>query len=166
MAPFSKIVLWVTIAVFLCLNAVQVFVFGVATQQNWALDTRALGYSAADARDFLDAIGVSGRAAFFGYYRWLDTLFPPMLAVSLILLFRQISGARSMLALGVFSLLPLGYLIADITENSFLKRLDSNLGFEAAVMAAQDATKLKYLVLGIAFLVLIGFTLFEKLRKN
>ncbi len=162
MSLWARLVLWSAIGLFVLLNVIQVVVFGSPMSDAAALDARPAGYSAEDARAFLAAIDQSGQEAFFGYYRWIDTVFPPLLAVSLVFLFRQIRPRRSGIIIGLFSLLPLAYLVADLVENSFLKRLKYEDGFEVAVRFAQDATVLKYSILAACALVLIAFTLIEK----
>lgn len=162
MSRLERALLALTLALFMCLSVIQVIVFGAPFGETAALDTRIAGYNVDDARAFLSAIGPKGHIAFFGYFRWVDTIFPPLLALSLVVLFRQIRVRRSGVIIGLFALLPLAYLFADLVENTFLKRLRFEDGFDVAVRFAQDATILKYSTLGVTILVLIGFALFER----
>ena len=155
--PFLRLCLGLSACLFLSLNAIQLFVFGSIFGDAASLDTRVAGYSVQDARDFLDVIGAEGRAAFFGYFRWVDTVFPPMLTLSLIALFRHFAGADAARGTKFYALLPFAYLAADLTENSFLKQLQFNNDFEQAVGYAASATILKYIALALAVAVLVIF---------
>lgn len=147
-------ILGLTLLLLACLFGVQVFVFGSPLTQAAALDTRFYGYTQGDAQAFLEAIGPEGQAAFFGYYRGLDTIFPPLLAISLILLYRHFCAARGKWAL--FAVLPALYLVADLTENTFLKDLSAPEDFARTVRFASSATVVKFTAL-LAALGLIGF---------
>lgn len=162
MNGFARLVIGMTALLFVLLNLVQIIAFGAPFGVSAAPDFRITGYSVADARAFLDAIGDSGRGVFFGYFRWLDTVFPPLLALSLVILFRQIRPLRRGLVVGLFALLPLAYLVADLAENAALKTLQTEEGFARAVSLASDATILKYSILGVTALLLLLFAVLER----
>ncbi|MGB7318130.1 MAG: hypothetical protein WBC85_09215 [Planktotalea sp.] len=158
----ARYVLFAALGLFAALNVLQVFAFGAPFGDSAALDLRMTGYTAGQARGFLEAIGEDGQRIFFGVFRWLDTLFPPLLAVSLVILFRHIRPRRNGVIIGLYALLPLAYLVADLTENTFLKKLRIEEGFDIAVRFANEATILKYSVLGVALLTLVIFWVLER----
>lgn len=158
----ARLVIVAAGVLFVSLNLVQLLVFGAPFGTSAALDLRLGGYSAADARAFLDGIGGAGRDVFFGLFRWIDTAFPPLLALSLLILFRQIRPHRKGMITVLFALLPLAYLSADFVENSFLRDLQIEAGFEATARFASEATRLKFSILGVSGIVLLLFAALER----
>ena len=111
MSLSTRLLFVATVGLFLCLNLIQVIVFGPPLGAAAAPDVRITGYSVQDARDFLAAIGPRGQGVFFGIFRWVDTVFPPLLALSIVVLFRLISAGRWSGLIWGFALFPIGYSI-------------------------------------------------------
>lgn len=78
------------------------------------LDMRFTGYSHAEARDFIAAIGDEGAALYLGAQYWLDMVFPPLLGAVIFLFFRWLYPGMPGLITGIASL---SYVAADILEN-------------------------------------------------
>lgn len=161
----SKSVLLLTLALFAALTATQLTAFGAPWGVTAAPDMRWAGYHAEEIVAFFEAIGPEGKDIFFGRYRWLDTLFPPLLAISLIILFRAVRVRRSGYGIALFALLPMGYLVADLVENDFLKDMvDPSMIAQEAHYAA-DATMVKFAVLALALLALMAAALRARLKQ-
>lgn len=81
-------------------------------------DMRPFGYGPADAAALLDALGVEGRHYYLGYQIPLDTLYPAMLALTLIALMslfgRRMPDSR-LVRLGI--ILSIGAALFDYGEN-------------------------------------------------
>ena len=87
----------------------------------------------------------------FGPMQWLDALFPPMLAVSLIILFRATREPRGGVRVASYSILPLIYLAADLVENSLLSDLELSVDGGEVVIASL-LTQLKLVALGLSLI--------------
>ena len=85
--------------------------------------------------------------------------------MSLIILFRHFRARRDGFGIARFALLPLGYLVADLTENSALGALKSAQGFDAVASFASDATIVKYVLLGLSVLFILGVALMRKKER-
>ena len=106
-------------------------------------DLRPAGYDLAEARGFLMALSDAGRAFYLGTQHWLDTAYPPLLAVSIAL------GARLVFRLSVARVLGgiavIG-MVADLYENHLVAELLRGTPAEpdpALVMRASLATLIK-----------------------
>ncbi len=78
-------------------------------------DLRPPGYSPDEARGFLAAPGETGHAHYEGPQRLLDRIYPPVLAVTLILAFWQLFARRAALGLGPVAALGAWF---DLRENA------------------------------------------------
>jgi len=106
-------------------------------------DMRPLGYSVAEARAFLAALGDEGRGLYLGVQHWLDLAYPALLAVVLIGAVRTLIGPP-WLRVGLI-LLTLGGMAADYLENArvgVMLRQDGMVP-DALIEAASRATQVK-----------------------
>lgn len=78
------------------------------------LDMRITGYSFAEAKDFVTAIGEEGVALYLGPQLWLDMIFPPLLGAVLFFCYRWLFPGWVGLAIGSMSLT---YVFLDYLEN-------------------------------------------------
>lgn len=78
------------------------------------LDMRFTGYSYAEARDFVSAIGEGGVALYLGPQLWLDMIFPPLLGTVLFFCYRWLFPGRVGVMIGTLSLT---FVLADYLEN-------------------------------------------------
>lgn len=159
MTWMERIIVVLAVALYVALTVVQMIYFGAPFGASAAPDLRMTGYSAQQVRDFLDAIGPEGRAAFFGVFRNLDTLFPPVLAMTLVIVFKALKPEFGKRAIGLFSLLALSYLAADLIENKFLGDLEHGPDFVDTALAANMMTQVKYGILGVIVLCLLAAAL-------
>ncbi len=81
------------------------------------LDMRFKGYSYAEARVFLEAIGQEGAQLYLGPQLWLDMIFPPILAATLFLVYRWLFPGLIGKIIGTLSLTS---VIVDYLENAAL----------------------------------------------
>lgn len=108
------------------------------------LDARVTGYDLAELRGFLVGLDDGQRDFLLGPMRWMDTGFPPLLAL---VLWRMAGEWRW------GWVLPLVYLVLDWTENAIVASLlrgDPALPNPKLAMLASDLTEAKYAVLGVA----------------
>ena len=106
-------------------------------------DMRPMGYSVAEARAFLAALGAEGRALYLGPQHALDLVYPALLAGVLIGAVRGLIGPLG-LRWGL-GLLALGGMAADYLENTrvgAMLRHDRAVS-DAMIMAASHATQAK-----------------------
>lgn len=117
------------------------------------LDLR-LWYSAEEARQFFDAIGVRGRRAYVGLALTLDILYPiaygTLMAMLMVLLFDQRWGR-------MLVLLPLLTVVADVLENLTVAHLAwwYNGKPSALTPLAATFTLVKWLLVGLAIAILV-----------
>ncbi|TDK50604.1 hypothetical protein [Antarcticimicrobium luteum] len=116
-------------------------------------DMRPMGYTVAEARAFLAALGDEGRALYLGPQRWLDLAYPVLLAIVLIGAVRMLIR-RFWLQLGL-SLAALGGMAADYLENARVAAMLVAGGAVAdeLIGAASRATQLKA---GLTSLVMLA----------
>lgn len=116
-------------------------------------DLRPTGYSVADAKAFLGALGPEGRALYLGPQAWLDLLFPALVALTFILSFKGLRAG----AIGyVGSLAALAGSGFDYAENAAVRGLLLNPPTDDAIHWASRMTQLKSTGITIASLVLIA----------
>lgn len=118
-------------------------------------DVRPLGYGAEEARAYLAALSPEGRAVYLTVIARLDTVFPPLLALSLILIFLRL--APRSVALGL-SMVALAGAVLDLLENAAteaLLRADPALVSDAAIAVASRWTVLKWAADGICLAALL-----------
>ncbi|WP_085308450.1 hypothetical protein [Planktotalea arctica] len=154
MNMLERIILALAIALYAGLNAVQIIYFGPPFGASAAPDLRLTGYTPQEVHAFLEHIAGDGRAVFFGLFRTLDTVFPPVLAVALVIVLKRVRPEFGRSIIGLFSLLALGYMFADLVENKFLSDLETSQDFRRTASVASMMTTVKYGLLGFVFLCL------------
>lgn len=118
-------------------------------------DSRVAGYSLAEARAFLEVLNADQVALYLGLFRWIDTVFPVLLAVTLVALIANRKG-RDLLR-GVAAIAAFLYLFFDLRENALVARMlktSENLS-EELVASASMATMVKWGALAVSFGVLL-----------
>ena len=123
-------------------------------------DMRPTGYSLDEATVFLEALTDEGRAFYLSTQHWLDTLYPPLLALTLAIGLRMMSPVQSPainLSLGV---IPILAMLADLFENMWVRFLLRAPGYidAGAVEYANIGTLIKSMLTSLAMLLLLLFT--------
>lgn len=85
----------------------------------WPPDLRWHGYGLIEMRDWLRALPPEGFVLAQGPVLWLDTLFPPLLGLTLAWWMRPFVGAFGMVCV----LAAMSYVALDWGENAFVQRL-------------------------------------------
>ena len=129
------------------------------------LDMRLTGYSFAEAREFIAAIGEEGRALYLGLQFWLDMVFPPLLGAVLFFCYRRLFPGWTGLVIGILSLT---YVIVDYLENFaiavMLRTGVDSLTVEMVATANQwTTTKWSLALVGIVTII-VGIALRLRLR--
>ena len=124
------------------------------------LDMRFTGYSYADVREFVSAIGDEGTALYLGAQYWLDMVFPPLLGAVIFLFFRWLFPGLPGPIVGILSFTYVG---ADILENlaiaAILRAGANDVTTEMAATANQWTTiKWGLAIIGLLMLI-IGIAL-------
>lgn len=120
-------------------------------------DSYLTGYSAETARAYLTALTPEQTALYLGLFRWLDTVFPIILALTLGgFIWTQASGAAKPLRV-LAAVSPGVYLVFDLSENAAVAYLlwSGPEVAEAAIKQASTYTMGKWISLGLAALVCI-----------
>ena len=118
-------------------------------------DLRPLGYDVDDAVAFLSALGETGLAQYQGAQRILDTIYPALMAATLVLAFARLFRWRTALAFGVVTVLA---AVFDYRENiavADLLALGATGVDEKTVGTAALMTVLKTVFTSIAMLGLL-----------
>ncbi len=128
-------------------------------------DMRLTGYSHAEVKDFVAAIGDEGAALYLGWQLWLDTIFPPLLGAVLFLCYRWLFPGLPGLIIGAVSLV---YVAADLLENmavaAMLRAGADGLTPEMTATASRwTTTKWSLALIGLVTLI-IGIAL--RLRRR
>lgn len=127
-------------------------------------DLRLHGYDFAAAQAFLTALSGSGRAFYLGTAQQIDTVFPALVAVSLLVaLWRLSRGWLRLLAVA----LPLGAMAFDYLENArvaAMLRADPGEVSAAMVAVASDATVAKFALLAASLALLLGLLVWRSVR--
>lgn len=118
-------------------------------------DSRLAGYTLQDAQVFIAALSEAQLAVYLGLFRWLDTLFPVLLAVSLIgaIWLNTHAEPRRMRTAALLG--PLLYLVFDLLENAQVAqvlRAGSDLA-APLVDTAATYTQAKWMCLALSLLV-------------
>lgn len=127
----------------------------MADAQGMALfDARLGGYSTAEAKAFLAALSVDGRDFYLNVQHRLDSAFPALLAVVLVMGYAQVFQGW---VRWVASTLPLVAAGFDYLENAAVAvMLRAGDGVtEAMVMVASQWTERKWIAIGLAVLALV-----------
>lgn len=108
-------------------------------------DLRPLGYSADEARKFLDALSASGRQVYLGAQAMLDLAFPPLMAATAGLAFALLLPPRRRRVRAVLIALASVPMVLDWLENWRVREMLEAPGAvgDAMIAAASRATMLK-----------------------
>lgn len=121
------------------------------TEAGGPFDGRLAGYSWDAAKAYLAALKPAQQALYTGSFRLLDTIFPTVLAASLVLWARHLAPRPWRI---VFYLLAALYLVADLVENALVAQMLA-IGAENIspypVAIAALFTKAKWAFLGLTF---------------
>lgn len=132
-------------------------------------DLRPLGYGSADVAELLEALGTDGRAYYLAYQIPLDTLYPAMLALTLIAtLLWMGQGSPKSVIVRVGILLSIGIALFDYIENfgvlaMILTWPDVSDGLVYAASAATIA-KSVFTTLAVSSVFLSGIIRMRSLR--
>lgn len=162
----ERIILGLAIGLYAALMVVQIRYFGAPYGESAAPDLRLTGYTPQHLQVFLADIGPDGRSIFFGSFRALDTVFPPILAMAFVIVFKSLQQQFGKIGLGVFALLALGYLTADLFENSFLNALETTQDFNRVALTGSMMTQVKYALLGAITLCFVGVALIKRKKRS
>lgn len=119
------------------------------------LDMRFTGYSFAEVRDFVSAIGEEGVAWYLGPQLWLDMIFPPLLGAVLFFCYRWLFPGRAGVVIGTLSLT---FVLVDYLENLALLtilRAGLNSMTPEMVVTANQWTLTKWSLAFIGLLALV-----------
>ncbi|MFM7334360.1 MAG: hypothetical protein ACKO1H_08095 [Tabrizicola sp.] len=125
-------------------------------------DLRPLGYSPEEARAFLAALPVEGRAFYLTVQHKLDLAYPGLMALSLILAFRRLAPGGMALAMGLLAAAGAGF---DYAENAAVSGLLAGVPTDAAVIAASRLTLAKSACTTLALSVLLILLVRAGLRR-
>ncbi len=129
-----------------------------------AFDLRPFGYSEAEARAFLAALGAEGRALYTGPQRGLDLLFPALLGLSLAGPVLWLVASRSWRA--VFIGVIVAATALDYLENYLVAGLLAGEIDAKAIAAASRATMLKSALDSCAILIVLAVSIGAALMKG
>lgn len=107
-------------------------------------DLRIAGYSGDEARSYLAALTPSARAFYGDVVGRLDTLFPPLLALSLCLSYQALASRRVSMILSALAILA---AVLDLMENAAIAsmlRADLATIRDDAIALASRLTQLKW----------------------
>ena len=119
-------------------------------------DGRLLGYDVDAARAYLSALSDQGRALYLGPFRWVDTVFPILVACAIGgTIWRTALGfpvAQRIAMLGVV----VAYLVVDLSENAFVAQMLRSVGPVSAELAdrASDMTQMKWALFAASLVLL------------
>ncbi len=119
----------------------------------WPFDLRVMGYSTAEATQYLTTITPEGRLFYLEVQQMLDTFFPALLAVSLMMtLFRLVPK------LPVLYLFPISGALFDYYENAAVRQmLLTNAPDQGLVEMASLLTGLKFATIALSLLAILWF---------
>ena len=121
----------------------------------WLFDLRAMGYSIAEATRYLNTITPEGRLFYLEVQLMLDTFFPALLAVSL-----MITLYRLMPKLPVLYLFPLSGALFDYYENAAVGQMLLTTAPDAGLVEmASLLTQLKFVSIAMSLLAILWFWL-------
>ncbi len=115
-------------------------------------DLRVRGYSLVEAQDYLAALPAEGSARYLGPVRVLDTLFPVLMALTLMWWMRPHRGAMGLVCMAVAA----GYAVLDLAENAAvatLLRAGVDGADATAVALASALTQAKFVAFAVAALL-------------
>lgn len=115
-------------------------------------DLRVFGYSFNEARAYLQALSPAGYALYQGPSAWADTVFPPLLGLTLAWWMRPYAGAFGMVCV----MAAMSYVALDWGENHFVQRMltaGPDLLAYADVQRASVMTKGKFAALTLTLVL-------------
>lgn len=135
-------------------------------------DMRPMGYGLDEARAFVAALTPEARDFYFRTQHSLDTLYPPLMALTLGLGLWVLSPVKAVAAKLLALALPAAAMLADLTENALVRELltiDPGKLDAEPVMMASAATVLKSILTSLAMtllLVLVGLWGWRNWRRT
>ena len=130
-----------------------------------AFDLRPFGYDPQAARALVAALGPDGREFYQDVQQRLDTAYPALLALVLVLAFRMLARGWT---LWVFGAISIAAAAADYAENAavaVMLRAGPDAISDAMVMAASRWTTLKSGLASVAFIALLALLVPAVWRK-
>ena len=115
-------------------------------------DSRFGGYSPSDVQEFLAAVTPAQIHNYLGPFRWLDTVFPLLLTVTLMGVI-WLNARNVHVILRAFAVLgPLAYLNMDLSENTLVAQMLQNAPQVSDSMAlrASGYTQAKWICLAVS----------------
>ena len=123
-------------------------------------DARLVGYDLTAAQAYLQGLTEDARELYLGLFRWLDSLLPVALFLTLAGLLWQGSAGHWVPLRALIMCLPVLYLVADLLENAQVaEMLRAGVPLDAAmVRVASTYTQMKWLSLGLCFvMIMVGW---------
>ena len=120
------------------------------------LDIHVTGYGPEEFAAYFKTLDRPAVLHATGPFRWLDYLFPPLLALGLLALFRCLARAGWPARLG--QIVAVIYLVADLGENVLLDRMIRgwpSLPDTGLIVLAGSFTRLKFAALAVAVILLV-----------
>jgi len=119
----------------------------------WPFDIRITGYSVEDATEYVTTITNEGRLFYLEVQQMLDTFFPALLAVTLMITLFRLAPK-----LPVLYLFPVTAALFDYYENAAVKQiLLTSAPDQGLVEAASLLTGLKFAAIAISLLAILWF---------
>lgn len=140
------------------LNFAMMLVFSIpkllsAAGGLWPFDARIMGYSVEEATQYVTTITPEGRLFYLEVQQMLDTFFPALLALSLMLTLYRLAPK-----LPVLFLFPVSGALFDYYENASVAQiLLTNTPDQGLVEMASLLTGLKFASIAISLLAIVWF---------
>jgi len=168
MTRLSALIAALTAATYVVLVWILIFQIKPHAGGNLPLDLRLLGYTPDDARAFLHHLDPMGRIIYQNQVRWVDTVFPVLLAFVLGRL-TFLTSSQFHLWSRVVLLVPVaGYVVMDLCENALIQELlrSGMVDFsqETARLASQFTTT-KFVLLSVS-IALVLWLVARKLKQD
>lgn len=117
-------------------------------------DLRPGGYDLAEAQALMSALGAEGRGYYLGVQQTLDSAYPALYAVVMVLAFRALAPLWWGRALGLLAVAGAGFDYLENARVAVMLRLSPEGVTEAMVAAASQATMLKSVTVAAALVAL------------
>lgn len=168
MTRLSALIAALTAAAYVVLVWMLVFQVKPHAGGNLPLDLRLLGYTPDDARAFLQHLDPMGRMIYQNQVRWVDTVFPVLLAFVLGRM-TFLTSFQFHLWSRVVLLVPVaGYVVMDLCENALIQELlrseMADFSQETANLASQFTTT-KFVLLSVS-VALVLWLVGRKLKQD
>ncbi len=168
MTRLSALIAALTAATYVVLVWMQIFQVKPHAGGNLPLDLRLLGYTPDDARAFLQHLDPMGRMIYQNQVRWVDTVFPVLLAFVLGRM-TFLTSFQFHLWSRVVLLVPIaGYVVMDLCENALIQELlragMADFSQETALLASQFTTT-KFVLLSVS-IALVLWLVGRKLKQD